>query len=283
MTVLEAYAAAVKKLSQKDGGHAAQSEVRCLFEELFGLTRIKMLDQAQRELTAEEEKRLADAVEKRLKCVPLQYIIGKWSFLGREFFVGEGVLIPRDDTEAAVYVCCEKTEHISCAKIADLCSGSGIIAVSLAVMLPSCTVTAIEKEEAAFEYLKKNISLNGSENVVPVKGDIFVCHEDIADSSLDAIVSNPPYIETCEIPKLQSEVQYEPETALDGGKDGLDFYRCIADNWLKKLKSGGSIILEIGETQASQVSWMLHEKGIKDIRVIKDIQGLDRVISGTKI
>ena len=282
MTIREAYSMTVKRLSAKDGDHAARSEVRCLFEELFGLTRLKMYEQASRELSEEDEKKLLDAVEKRIQGVPLQYITGSWSFMGRNYLVGEGVLIPRDDTETAVVTFLERIKGRNVSRIADLCSGSGIIAITLAARLPLCSVTAIEKEEAAFAYLEKNISLNGAENVVPVRGDIFVCHKDIEDGSLDAIVSNPPYISTAELAELQTEVRFEPETALDGGEDGLDFYRCIAGKWLAKLKNGGIIVLEAGESQAEAVSSLLKSNGVDDIRVTKDIQGLDRVISGTK-
>ena len=282
MTIREAYSMTVKRLSAKDGDHAARSEARCLFEELFGLTRLKMYEQASRELSEEDEKKLLDAVEKRIQGVPLQYITGSWSFMGRNYLVDEGVLIPRDDTETAVVTFLERIKGRNVSRIADLCSGSGIIAITLAARLPSCSVTAIEKEEAAFAYLEKNISLNGAENVVPVRGDIFVCHKDIEDGSLDAIVSNPPYISTAELAELQTEVRFEPETALDGGEDGLDFYRCIAGKWLAKLKNGGIIVLEAGESQAEAVSSLLKSNGVDDIRVTKDIQGLDRVISGTK-
>ncbi len=282
MTIREAYSMTVKRLSAKDGDHAARSEARCLFEELFGLTRLKMYEQASRELSEEDEKKLLDAVEKRIQGVPLQYITGSWSFMGRNYLVGEGVLIPRDDTETAVVTFLERIKGRNVSRIADLCSGSGIIAITLAARLPLCSVTAIEKEEAAFAYLEKNISLNGAENVVPVRGDIFVCHKDIEDGSLDAIVSNPPYISTAELAELQTEVRFEPETALDGGEDGLDFYRCIAGKWLAKLKNGGIIVLEAGESQAEAVSSLLKSNGVDDIRVTKDIQGLDRVISGTK-
>lgn len=282
MTIREAYSMTVKRLSAKDGDHAARSEARCLFEELFGLTRLKMYEQASRELSEEDEKKLLDAVEKRIQGVPLQYITGSWSFMGRNYLVGEGVLIPRDDTETAVVTFLERIKGRNVSRIADLCSGSGIIAITLAARLPSCSVNAIEKEEAAFAYLEKNISLNGAENVVPVRGDIFVCHKDIEDGSLDAIVSNPPYISTAELAELQTEVRFEPETALDGGEDGLDFYRCIAGKWLAKLKNGGIIVLEAGESQAEAVSSLLKSNGVDDIRVKKDIQGLDRVISGTK-
>ena len=167
--------------------------------------------------------------------------------------------------------------------VLELCSGTGIIAVTIAKQLPTCTVTAIEKEKAAFEYLEKNIAYHRADNVKALSGDIFLCYDDFEDMSFDALVSNPPYIETDVVPTLQREVQFEPETALDGGSDGLDFYRCIAEKWSRKLRHGGSITLEIGESQAQAVTEILLENGFRNIMTVKDIQGLDRVIYGTRI
>ena len=225
---------------------------------------------------------IEEAVKKRREGYPLQYIIGKWSFMGNDFIVGEGVLIPRDDTEVAVNECFSAVKNIRRAKILDLCSGSGIIAVTLAKLLPDAEITALELEDRAFGFLEKNIILNKADNVRALKGDIFRAFSCIEDKSFDAIISNPPYIKSGEISALQKEVGFEPVSALDGGEDGLDFYRCIAENWLSKLKNGGSITLEIGEEQAEDVTGLLSEKCISDIRTVKDIQGLDRVIFGTQ-
>ena len=258
------------------------SEARCLFEELLKIDRISLVEKSGLQCSEDEKTLIERAVKKRSEGYPLQYIIGKWSFMGNDFCVGEGVLIPRDDTEVAVNECLNAVKNIRRAKIIDLCSGSGAIAVTLAKLLPDAEIVALELEDKAFCFLEKNIQLNKAVNVKAVKGDIFRSFSDFEDKSFDAVISNPPYIKTDEIKTLQKEVGYEPVSALDGGADGLDFYRCIAENWLSKLKSGGSITLETGEEQADDVTRLLSEKGISDIRTVKDIQGLDRVIFGTE-
>ena len=258
------------------------SEARCIFEELLGIDRMALVEKGSLKAGKDERMLIEEAVKKRREGYPLQYIIGKWSFMGNDFIVGEGVLIPRDDTEVAVNECFSAVKNIRRAKILDLCSGSGIIAVTLAKLLPDAEITALELEDRAFGFLEKNILLNKADNVRVLKGDIFRAFSCIEDKSFDAIISNPPYIKRGEISALQKEVGFEPVSALDGGEDGLDFYRCIAENWLSKLKNGGSITLEIGEEQAEDVTGLLSEKGISDIRTVKDIQGLDRVIFGTQ-
>ena len=258
------------------------SEARCLFEELLGIDRMALVEKGSLKAGKDERMLIEEAVKKRREGYPLQYIIAKWSFMGNDFIVGEGVLIPRDDTEVAVNECFSAVKNIRRAKILDLCSGSGIIAVTLAKLLPDAEITALELEDRAFGFLEKNIILNKADNVRALKGDIFRAFSCIEDKSFDAIISNPPYIKRGEISALQKEVGFEPVSALDGGEDGLDFYRCIAENWLSKLKNGGSITLEIGEEQAEDVTGLLSEKCISDIRTVKDIQGLDRVIFGTQ-
>ena len=258
------------------------SEARCLFEELLGIDRMALVEKGSLKAGKDERMLIEEAVKKRREGYPLQYIIGKWSFMGNDFIVGDGVLIPRDDTEVAVNECFSAVKNIRRAKILDLCSGSGIIAVTLAKLLPDAEITALELEDRAFGFLEKNILLNKADNVRALKGDIFRAFSCIEDKSFDAIISNPPYIKSGEISALQKEVGFEPVSALDGGEDGLDFYRCIAENWLSKLKNGGSITLEIGEEQAEDVTGLLSEKCISDIRTVKDIQGLDRVIFGTQ-
>ena len=258
------------------------SEARCLFEELLGIDRMALVEKGSLKAGKDERMLIEEAVKKRREGYPLQYIIGKWSFMGNDFIVGDGVLIPRDDTEVAVNECFSAVKNIRRAKILDLCSGSGIIAVTLAKLLPDAEITALELEDRAFGFLEKNIILNKADNVRALKGDIFRAFSCIEDKSFDAIISNPPYIKRGEISALQKEVGFEPVSALDGGEDGLDFYRCIAENWLSKLKNGGSITLEIGEEQAEDVTGLLSEKCISDIRTVKDIQCLDRVIIGTK-
>lgn len=282
MTYSELYSYAKKTLEQS-GTEAAIYESRCLIEAFFGLDRIRLSERGKQSPAPEKEKKFKEAVEKRANGYPLQYLIKLWSFMGRNFYVGEGVLIPRDDTEVAVRACYEAMRSMGAPRVLDLCSGSGIIAVTLGKMLPGSEIKALELENKAYRFLEKNIELNECENVKAVRGDIFKAYGDFKDGSFDVIVSNPPYVERDIIPTLQREVQYEPISALDGGIDGLDFYRCIARNWTPKLRSGGIIILEIGEGQFGEVKQLLEYNSIIDIKVLKDIQGLNRVIFGVKI
>lgn len=211
---------------------------------------------------------------------PLQYILGSWSFMGRDYTVGEGVLIPRDDTEVVVREALAAC-RFSHPMIADLCSGSGVIAITLAKELPDAAVYAVEKSEAAFRYLEANIALNQA-NVKAIYADLSACVSDFADGSLDMIVSNPPYIRSDEIASLQREVHYEPRLALDGGESGYDFYESILSLWTKKLKPGGVIAFEIGEGQYDRIADLLSCAGFSDIHGTPDIQGTIRAVTAKK-
>ena len=191
--------------------------------------------------------------------------------------VGEGVLIPRDDTEVVVNEALKPMRPLPHPQIVDLCAGSGIIAITLEQELRDATVTAIEKSEQAYNYLKENIELHHSA-VKPVLADIRDCAEDFPDGSFDMIISNPPYIRSGEIAGLQKEVQYEPRLALDGGEDGYTFYEIIIEKWSKKLKQGGFIAFELGEGQFDHIAALLRENGYTDIQCYLDIQGLTRAV-----
>ena len=279
MTVREALKYTEEGL-KKNGIDSPEYEARVIMEDIFGYDRLRLVECGSHFFDG--KPRLDEIIQKRSSGMPLQYIIGRWSFMDRDFFVGEGVLIPRDDTEVCVRECLSAVKGRSCPRIIDLCSGSGIIALTLSRLIPDSAVTAVELEDKAFEYLGRNIEFHGAKNVTAVKDDIFLCHKAFADGYFDILVSNPPYIKTEEISSLQREVGFEPKSALDGGQDGLDFYRCIASEWLPKLKDGGFVSLEIGETQASEVCGLLKDSGIVNLNVKKDIQGLDRTITGTK-
>ena len=260
----------------------AAFEARALMSELCGIDRMGLTTGGNEPVSEEAAAVLFGAARRRCEGEPLQYIIGRWTFMDREYYVGKGVLIPRDDTEVAVRECISALRERKNGRAVDLCSGSGIIAVTLAKELPYFSFDAVELCEPALLYLRRNIEHNNAENVRAVKGDIFTCSSLYEDGSLDAVISNPPYIERDEIPSLQKEISFEPVSALDGGEDGLDFYRCIAEDWTKKLRDGGVIVLEIGEAQAQAVKELLENNGICDIRIIQDIQGFDRAIIGTK-
>lgn len=206
---------------------------------------------------------------------PLQYVLGKWDFYESEFYVGEGVLIPRPETEELVELCVKYAERLENPVIIDLCSGSGCIGISLAKKLKGSTVYCIEKSEDAFKYLKKNS--NGVDNVKTILGDI---NDDFDLPKADVIISNPPYIKSEDIKTLQIEVGYEPEAALDGGADGLDFYRIINSEWSGNLKNNGMLFLEIGNEQGNEIKSLL--TNFKAVEIHKDIYKNDRMVTAVK-
>lgn len=229
------------------------------------------------ELRDSDLKKLQSMADCRAEGYPLQYLIGEWEFFGLPFSVGEGVLIPRPDTEVLVETALGYISGRKNLKIIDLCSGSGCIAVALSKHTENCEISALEKEPKAYEYLKKNVELN-QVDVATIKGDII----NPFGSGYDLIVSNPPYITAEAMNELQKEVTFEPDTALRGGEDGLLFYRLIVNVWTPLLKSGGMLAVEIGFDQREAVTDIFGNVGFKGIKCIKDYGGNDRVIVGTK-
>ncbi len=279
MTVGEAYRK-TKDILTEAGFEAPAFEALCLVEKVFGFNRLALITRGE-ETAATDEKLalLAELTEKRLSHEPLQYIIGKWSFMGIDLLVGEGVLVPRDDTEVVTSLCIDFLSGKENPSVIDLCAGSGAISLALE-KYANCKVTAVELSDKAFSYLTQNIKLNNSA-VNALNGDIFECHKDIADNSLDLIVSNPPYIKTADIAALQEEVQHEPVMALDGGESGLDFYRRIVPLWKSKLKAGGALAFELGEGQYDEVCRILADNSFGGITESIDFGGIQRAIIGT--
>lgn len=261
---------------EKAGVDSPAFEVSILMEDLLFLPKQPEFSVPEKELSAEEEKFLFSAAEKRASGYPLQYIIGSWEFFGRKFFVGEGVLIPRPETELICEYVLKYYSRSMPPRIIDLCSGSGCIAITLAKELSGASVTAVELYDGAFEYLSRNNVLHQS-CVKALKRDALESF-----GEFDCIVSNPPYITENEMKELQTEVTFEPKTALFGGNDGLDFYRAIAKNWKNNLSSGGIIVFEIGDTQGQEVKNILTENGYENAAVIKDYEGRDRVVTAIK-
>ena len=253
-----------------------------LLEHFFGTDRTALILHGDK--TADESlcERFFSAVEERKTGKPLQYIVGKWNFMGYDFYVGEGVLIPRDDTEIVVEAALDFLKDIKNPRVIDLCSGSGAIAVSIAKMFPSSAVVALEYSDLAVEYLKKNIELNGADNVRVFKGDVTKCYEDFENGIFDLVISNPPYIESEEIDTLQPELQFEPRMALDGGKDGLYFYRIISEKWSCKVKKGGMIAFEVGEEQFEPVAELVKKCGFENVTYRLDLQGYKRTVAGVR-
>lgn len=255
-------------------------DARCLMEHALGIdtTRYMLIrnNHADTKLFNEYMK----LIRRRATGEPLQYIIGKWDFMDSEFFVGEGVLIPRPETELLVDFALDFLKDRENPLVLDLCSGSGCIAVSVGKALKNATVYAVEKYDEAFSYLEKNISHNGVKNVKAIKGDMLDSGL-LKDVQPDLILSNPPYIRSDEIPVLQQEVRREPATALDGGKDGYDFYRVLASMWLPRVKKGGAMAVECAEDQADEVSQMFFLARSR-VNIINDLSGFPRVVTALK-
>ena len=221
-------------------------------------------------------KRLADFLWRLKTGEPLQYVMGKWDFYESEFFVGEGVLIPRPETEELTELVIDYAKSLEKPVIFDLCSGSGCIGISVAKKLSNAFVYCIEKSKDAYKYLERNAK--GIANVECILGDI---NDEFDLPSADIIVSNPPYIKSGDMKTLQKEVKKEPSMALDGGKDGLDFYRIINDKWKKYLKDNGRLFLEIGEDEGESIKDAL--SAFSNITVKKDLSGNDRMVVADKV
>lgn len=279
MTIENLYKEAKYKL-QKAGIEDPAFDALCLIEKVFGFNRAMLIANGNKEATPKEIQELNALVNLRAEFEPLQYILGSWSFMGYDFKVGRGVLIPREDTCEVISLCIEKGKNIENPKILDLCAGSGAISVVLSKEIENADVTAVEKSDLAFPYLLENIKENSC-NVKAVKGDIFSCADDFPDNFFDIIVSNPPYIKTEEIKTLQPEVKNEPRLALDGGIDGYDFYRFIIKNWTKKLKQGGHMAFELGENQFETVKALMTDENFTNIKEKLDLGNIQRAIIGT--
>lgn len=254
-------------------------EASCLMKAATGLSDIVFLTRPETPVTEVQQQMVEAMLSRRLSGEPLQYILGEWEFYGFPFKVGEGVLIPRQDTETLVELV---EQHLNKEMLcADLCAGSGCIGISLA-RLKGCKFHSYELSDKALEYLEENIALNEAVDLVtPIKADV-ISEQTVEEAPMyDVIVSNPPYLTAEEMTRLQKEVAFEPFMALIGGEDGLDFYRAILRLWTKRLKVGGLFAVEIGETQAEAVSQLFWENDIKP-QVLQDLCRNDRVVYGIK-
>ncbi|MGN0590150.1 peptide chain release factor N(5)-glutamine methyltransferase [Ruminococcus sp.] len=281
MTRREAFAALRQQL-RAGGLESPEFEAGCLAEQLFGTAwRLMPPQQLAQPVTPEEDAALHTLARRRLAGEPLQYLLGEWEFYGLPFAVGPGVLIPRQDTETLVECALQAAEGIFAPEILDLCAGSGCIGIALAHCLPDARVTAVERSQDALAYLHRNIKKNAVQ-VAVIAGDVL--EPGLAESirGADIIVSNPPYLSAADLAALQKEVQAEPRAALDGGEDGLLFYRQMPALWLESLKPGGRLLFEIGMGQEEAVSGFLAHAGYTNLEIFPDLAGISRVVSGRR-
>lgn len=259
----------------------AESDVRLLFYYLLDIDRGFLLSHGEDEVDSESVAQIANALSVRKKRVPLQHITGKQNFMGLEFNVTKDVLVPRFDTENLVEEAMLVTADGD--RVLDVCTGSGCILISLMQYKNDIQGYGCDISEAALNIAKKNASelCKPNDNPVFIKSDLF---SDVEIRDFDVIISNPPYIKSDVIGTLMPEVKdYDPIIALDGGADGLDFYRRIVSDARSFLRSGGRLLVEIGHDQGEEVKELFLQNGYSDVKVKKDLGSNDRVVSGRYI
>ena len=262
---------------QEAGIADAKTDTFLLLEAAADITKAEYLLDPDKQLTASEYELFDGFLKRRMQHEPCQYIIGHTEFYGLSFLVNEHVLIPRQDTELLVEEALKTTAEDSA--VLDLCTGSGAVAVAIKHTHPGAAVTALDISKEALETAKKNAEQNGCE-IEFLLSDLF--EELGTERKFDVIVSNPPYISETEYETLMPEVKdHEPSLALLAGEEGLDIYRRLIAEAPRYLAKGGALLVEIGCSQAEAVSRLFKENGFKEIKVIKDLAGLDRVVSGT--
>lgn len=275
MKICELYEKGCSVLEKSDTENF-RNEARWIFESVFDCGREYLIFNAQSEADSSKAEKFLEFINRRASGIPVQYVIGSWDFYGESFSVGEGVLIPRPETELLVDFALDYLEDIKNPVVFDLCAGSGCIGLSVAKHRPDATVILIEKSSYALEYLKKNIQNLGCNNARAVCGDIL-CGFDAFDlPKPDLILSNPPYIETADIEGLQAEVHYEPLMALDGGADGMIFYNAIAKKWLEHCSA---VAVECGEGQANSIKNLFSDI-FTDVYSVEDFNSIERTVIG---
>lgn len=278
VTLSEMFSVGRERLTAS-GNDNVRFEAEQLLQKATGADKLKLLTEPMCEVSAEQAADFETLLERRISGEPLQYILGEWEFYGLPFKVGEGVLIPRQDTETLVELVL--AQKLSGKRCADLCAGSGCIGITLAKE-GGCKVHSYELSDKAFGYLTDNISLNGAEDIVTaIKADVLSEQTLSAAPMYDIIVSNPPYLTAQDMRELEVEVTHEPEMALFGGEDGLDFYRAIIAKWTERLNDGGFFAVEIGMGQEQDVMRIFRDNGLT-ADCIKDQCGIYRVVYGTK-
>lgn len=235
------------------------------------------------EISKENEALALSYVDRRAKGEPTQYITGYWEFFGEKFFVGKGVLIPRDDTEVVLRASIDylRTLDKKNPTILDICSGSGILAITLKKLFPNAQVSAIEISEDALVYLNKNKDFHNADINV-IEGDLFEVYSQFENEYFDLIISNPPYITKEDMKTLSNEVLHEPELALYGGEDGCDFIRGIVSLYTSKLKNGGMLSLELDSDEAPYSTALMKQNGFEDTKIFDDLGGIHRAVTGVR-
>ncbi len=250
-------------------------DARWMAEDVLHMTSTALRFEAQNSLEADVLRQLNECLRRRLEGEPVQYILKRSDFMGLKLYVDNRVLIPRQDTETLVEAAIVALHGKRQPKVLDLCTGSGAIGLSIATLVPGAQVTLSDISQGALEVARKNAHLLNVD--VSIRhGDLFKA---VGREKFDMIVSNPPYIRRSDMEQLQTEVRFEPAQALDGGLDGLDYYRRITTELPAHLNPTGSIYLEVGEGEARDVMEMLHDSmNWADSGILRDLNGIERIV-----
>ena len=270
-----------RRLRAADSGDPTL-EARELVAFACGKTKEELLRDGRLYVTPEVEARVRALVQRHLDGEPTAYLIGEWEFYGLPLDIARDVLIPRPDTEVLAGLAIDFVKTQGECRVLDLCAGSGCVGLAVASQCPGSRVVLGELSEGALRICRQNIRRNGlSGRVVPMQMDALA-PPPAQLGEFRCLVSNPPYIPAGDIPGLDPSVRdFEPHMALDGGEDGLDFYRNLAGEWKNALSVGGKIFLEVGIGQADDVLRLLRTQGFGDLEITKDLNGIPRVVHGT--
>ena len=279
-----------QKRLESSGSSTSRLDAEVLLAHVLEVERIHLHMYPEQKVEPDDLETVETLIRRREKGEPVAYLTGTQEFMGLNFFVSPAALIPRPETELLVETVLAELKDRHCLALdreilaADIGSGSGCIAVSLAVLMPRLKILAVDLSEEALQNTRKNIRRQGVSNqVVPLRGDLLEPVEAWLEGTgkLDALISNPPYIPDHEMAELPASVaDYEPPAALAGGVDGLDFYRTITAGAPALLRSGGLLAFEVGYQQGDAVTRLLEEQGFVEIRLLKDLAGLARVVLG---
>lgn len=253
-----------------------RNEARWIFEAVFECGNEYLLFNSSAEADSVKAATYFDKIKERSDGIPVQYVIGSWDFYGESYAVGKGVLIPRPETELLVDFALDYLENKANAVVYDLCSGSGCIGISIARNRPDAEIILVEKSSDALGYLNRNVKDSECKNIRVINGDVLLGYDSFDLPKPDLVLSNPPYIESDDIKKLQSEVLHEPLMALDGGADGMVFYNAISEKWINECSA---VAVECGEGQADSIV-KLFSKKFADVYSVKDFNGIERVVVG---
>ena len=264
------------------GVEAAQLEARELVCFAAGKNREQFFRDMSLYASDEVEAKVEDLMNRRLAGEPVAYLIGEWEFYGLPLDISRDVLIPRPDTEVLAEQAIGYIQTLGECRVLDLCAGSGCVGLAVAAQAPQARVVLGEWSDGALKICRQNVRRNSlTARVVPIQADAREKPEKSL-GEFQCIVSNPPYIPWADIATLDTSVRdYEPHLALDGGEDGLDFYRSISEKWKAALAPGGRLYFEVGIGQADSVLRIMRSQGFGDIQVVKDHHGIPRVVFGT--